>query len=591
MAIDPITIEVLRSALPAITNEMSYVLRRTSYNMMIYEVGDYCCSVLDTEGNLISQNAGGVSHFVSDLGVVIRDGVQRIKDFAPGDVIITNHQAVCGQHLNNICVYTPFFFEGALLGFAVIRAHWIDVGGYSTGFGAGAAASDPWLEGLQLNQLKIYKAGKPDEGLLQMISDNIRQPESSMGDLRAQMASCNLGVKRLEEICTKYGKDVVFEAIAQIFTESEARCRKVIAEFEDGTFEYEAFFDDSASKVDGPIRIKTIVTVAGDQMTIDLSQCSKQRNSVLNSRTLAGPYIAFKALTCPLEPVNEGSFKALDVILPEGTFMMAHYPAPMAGWSVALPTVVDAILAALAPSQPTRMPAAHKGVMGDSITFFGDNPKTGRRFVVQSIEGGGWGGRPYEDGPSASVTVCQGDVRNSPIEALEQRFPIIVEKRGFREDSGGAGKFRGGLGLDVRVRNLVGGRWNLAQTGRKAFPPWGLWGGKLGGRGDRKLQLPGETDWTIVDAVWHQVPAETRAVIQSAGGGGWGEPLERELESVRQDVLRGMVSAAGAERDYGVVLNVVQSHGATIDVQVDFAATKKIRQDRSRLAAAAAQTA
>ena len=137
--VDPFTLEVLRSTLPSIPNEMSHVLRRTSYNMMIYEVGDYCCSILDTEGNLISQNAGGVSHFVSDLGVVIRDGVERIKDFAPGDVVITNHQRVCGQHLNNICVYTPFFFEGKLRGFAVIRAHWIDVGGFSTGFGGAAA--------------------------------------------------------------------------------------------------------------------------------------------------------------------------------------------------------------------------------------------------------------------------------------------------------------------------------------------------------------------------------------------------------------------------------------------------------------------
>jgi N-methylhydantoinase B len=580
MAMDPITVEVLRSALPAITNEMSYVLRRTSYNMMIYEVGDYCCSILDTNGNLISQNAGGVSHFVADLGVVIRDGMSRISDFAPGDVVITNHQAVCGQHLNNICVYTPFFFDEKLLGFAVIRAHWIDVGGYSTGFG-GAAATDPWLEGLQLNQLRIYRAGKPDEGLLQMISDNIRQPESSMGDLRAQIASCNLGVKRLEELCTKYTVSTVFEAVEQIFAETEMRCRKVIAEFEDGTFTYESSFDDSASKADGPIRIKATVTVAGDQMTIDLSECSKQRNSVINGRTLAGPYIAYKALTRPLDPVNEGSFRGLNVILPEGTFMMAKYPAPMASWSTALPTVVDVVLTALAPAHRARTPAAHKGVMGDSLTFFGDDPKTGRRFVVQGIEGGGWGGRSYEDGPSATVTVCQGDVRNSPIEALEQRFPIVVESRSFRQDSGGAGQFRGGLGLDVRVRNLVPGRWNIAQTGRKRFPAWGLWGGHHGTTSERLLKLPTDSSWNSVDTNWHQVPAETRVSIQSAGGGGWGEPLERELESVRQDVLKGMVSPEAAERDYGVVLDIHRSNGVMLDAQVDFAATKRLRQERT----------
>jgi N-methylhydantoinase B len=259
----------------------------------------------------------------------------------------------------------------------------------------------------------------------------------------------------------------------------------------------------------------------------------------------------------------------------------------MASWSVALPTVVDVILAALAPAQPAATPAAHKGVMGDSITFFGDDPKTGRRFVVQSIEGGGWGGRSYEDGPSGTVTVCQGDVRNSPIEALEQRFPIVIEQRAFRPDSGGAGEYRGGLGLDIRVRNLVPGRWNIAQTGRKRFPAWGLWGGGQGGRSDRLLKLPHETDWTAVDTNWHSVPPETRVAIQSGGGGGWGDPMKRELESVRQDVLKGMVSAEAAERDYGAVVKVTQSHGVTVDAQVDFAATKSLRQERQAAATAA----
>ncbi len=213
MVIDPITVEVLRSALPAVTNEMSHVLHRTSYNMMIYEVGDYCCALVDTDGNLISQNAGGVSHFVSDLGVVIRDGIKRIGEFKPGDVVITNHQEVCGQHLNNICVYMPFFFDGELVAFTMIRAHWIDVGGYSTGFGAGMAAADPWLEGLQFNQLRIYDAGKPNKSLLAMISDNIRYPESSMGDLQAQIASCQLGIRRLDELYRKYGEDGLVECI------------------------------------------------------------------------------------------------------------------------------------------------------------------------------------------------------------------------------------------------------------------------------------------------------------------------------------------------------------------------------------------
>jgi N-methylhydantoinase B len=577
MAADPITVEVLRSALPAIADEMSHVLKRTSYNMMIYEVGDYSCAILDKEGNLLAQNGGGVSHFLADMGVVIRDGVERIKKFVPGDVILMNHQRVCGQHLNNMCVYTPFFWKGELFGFTIIRAHWIDVGGYSTGFGAGSSASDPWLEGLQFNQLKIYEAGKPNETVLAMISDNIRYPESSMGDLDAQITACNLGLKRMEELFSKYGEATVEECIQRIFSESEALCRQVIAEFQDGTYEFETEFDDSASATDGPIRIHAKVIVEGSDMTIDLSGCSKQRNSGINGRTLAAPYIAYKALTSPIDPVNEGSFKALKVILPEGSFMMAQFPAPMAGWSTALPSVIDAILAAMAPARKSMTPAAHKGAMGDNLTFFGvDN--NGKRFVVQSTEGGGWGGRPTEDGPSASCTICQGDVRNGPIESLEQRFPIVVEQRGLRTDSAGAGQFRGGLGLDVKVRNLVAGRWNITQTGRHRVPPWGLWGGKTGGKPDRLVQKNGENDWKSVNANWYQVPTESRVIIRSAGGGGWGDPLDREPERVLDDIRDGMVSVDAARSEYGIVTKSTGKTGLDA-IQIDADATKAARQE------------
>src|SRR5581483_47306 len=171
---DPVTLEVLRNALPAITNEMSHDLQRTSYNMMIYEVRDYCCALLDADGRLLSQNMGGVSHFVADLGVVIKDGVEQVgrDGFAPGDVMLTNHQRVAGQHLNNMCVYTPFFLDGDLLGFAVVRAHWVDVGGMSRGFGGAGLVSDPWMEGLQLDQIKLYEGGTLDAKVLKLIRDN-----------------------------------------------------------------------------------------------------------------------------------------------------------------------------------------------------------------------------------------------------------------------------------------------------------------------------------------------------------------------------------------------------------------------------------
>src|SRR6516162_6606058 len=220
-ALDPVTLEVIRNALPAVANEMAVDLQRTSYNMMIYEVRDFCTALIDTKGQLISQNVGGVSHFVADLGVIITDGMQRYgaKGFSPGDVIITNHQAVAGQHLNNIVIYMPYFHRGELLMFSMVRAHWIDVGGMSTGFGAGPQVADPWLEGMQLDQLKIYRAGVLDETLYRVLKDNIRFPESSLGDMKSQMAACRLAARRMDELFDKYGRDTILAAIERIFDE------------------------------------------------------------------------------------------------------------------------------------------------------------------------------------------------------------------------------------------------------------------------------------------------------------------------------------------------------------------------------------
>jgi N-methylhydantoinase B len=570
-ALDAVTLEVIRNALPAIANEMAADLQRTSYNMMIYEVRDFCTSLVDPTGQLISQNVGGVSHFVADLGVIVTDAMARYgaKGFAPGDVIITNHQAVAGQHLNNIVIYTPYFHKGELLMFAMVRAHWIDVGGMSTGFGAGPSVADPWLEGLQLDQLKIYEAGKVNETLYRVLKDNIRFPESSLGDMKSQMAACRLAVRRLDELFQKYGKATILDGIAQIFDETERKCRNVVEKLKDGVYEASSFLDHDGVKRDERLPIHAKVTIDHGTMTIDLSGCSGERKAGVNSRTYAGARVAYKALTGPLEPVNEGSFRALKVIIPEGNIMMARFPAPMAGWSVIVPTVVDTIIRALGDAMRDRVPAGHHGLLGGSIVFFGVHPKTKRRFVVQSIEGGGWGGRPFEDGASGSVSVCQGDVRNASIEGIELKCPVVVESRGLRTDSGGAGKHRGGLGIDTVVRNLVDGRWNFDHPKREHCPPWGIWGGKPGSHGDFLLRLPGENDFRSMEAPHYPVPIDSEVIVRTGGGGGWGDPLEREPAQVRADVIEELVSRHVAEEDYGVVLRD--------DLTLDEAATARRR--------------
>jgi N-methylhydantoinase B len=570
-ALDAVTLEVIRNALPAVANEMAADLQRTSYNMMIYEVRDFCTALVNTDGELISQNVGGVSHFVADLGVIVTDGIRRYGKggFAPGDVVITNHQAVAGQHLNNIVIYTPYFHNGELLLFAMVRAHWIDVGGMSTGFGAGPGVADPWMEGLQLDQLKIYEAGKLNETLYRVLKDNIRFPESSLGDMKSQMAACRLAVRRMNELFEKYGKDTILDAIAQIFDETERKCRNVVEKLADGEYEADSFIDDDGVKRGERVPIHAKVTIHRGSMTIDLSRTSGERRAAINSRTYAGARVAYKALTGPLEPVNEGSFRALKVIIPEGNIMMARFPAPMSGWSAIVPTVVDTIIKALGEAMPDRVPAGHHGLLGGAVVFFGVHPKTHRRFVVQSIEGGGWGGRPSEDGESGTVSVCQGDVRNGSIEGIELKCPVLVESRALRTDSGGAGKHRGGLGIDMQVRNLVEGRWNFEHTRREQCPPWGLWGGKPGTYGDFLLRLPGESGFRSMAASHYPVPVESDVIVRTGGGGGWGDPLERDAALVRTDVIEEFVSPDVAREVYGVALRD--------DLTLDEAATERRR--------------
>jgi N-methylhydantoinase B len=388
------------------------------------------------------------------------------------------------------------------------------------------------------------------------------------------MAACNLGLRRLESLFDKYGKDVVLSAMEHVLDDAEAKCRRVVEKIPNGHYEAESFYEDSFSGRMGgpsePIRIHASVTISGSDMTIDFSGCSGQRPSAFNSRTKAGAYIPYKAITTPLDPVNEGSFRALKVIIPEGSIMMAKYPAPMSHWSLILPTVVDTVLKALAPAMRDRIPAGHLGTLGSPVVFFGTVPRTGERFIVQSLEGGGWGGRPFEDGPSSSISIIQGDVRNSPAENMELKCPVVINERALRVDSGGPGKFRGGLGLSVRVTNLVGGRWTLGYLGKENFPPWGLWGGKPGQAARDYLKLSHETEFMQVNVMRHFVAANSQAIINSGSGGGWGNPLERDPERVALDVREGYVSLQAAEKDYGVVLGS--------DMTVNYEETTKLRQ-------------
>jgi len=549
----PITVEVVRNAIVAYADEMANALSRAAYNMMIYEVRDYCCGLLDAQARMISQNRGGLPIFLADLGVAVADGIARygLSGFAPGDVVVMNQGEVCGQHLNNVVVYSPCFHAGEIVGFAANRAHWVDIGGMRQGFGS-TGSTDIYAEGLQMRSLKIYEAGTRNETLWQIIRDNVRYPDAALGDLRAQIASCQLGARRYGELLARYRRDTVEACIARIWDQAELAARHVVESIPDGTYEAESFLDNDGRNLDVPIRIRAKVHVRGSQMTIDYGEMHKQVPSPMNSGRsggIAAARVAFKALTSPDLDVNEGCFRPLTVDLPDGTILSARPPAALGLWSIALPTVIDTILKALAPAVPHLIPAAHKGDMG-GCSFFGFRPD-GSRFILMNIFGGGWGGRPQEDGESASVSVCQGDVRNTPVELQEIKYPFLIEQHALRADSGGPGKFRGGLGLALTYRALQACKANI-NCDRTLNPPWGLHGGEPAATNCAIIRRAADgTGEVVYKATEVEIRAGDTVTFLTAGGGGYGDPRERRPDAVARDVAEGLVSPAAAAEQYG----------------------------------------
>ncbi len=536
--VNPVTVEVVSAGLAHIANEMATVLRKTSYNMMIYEVRDYCVGIVDPEGKILSQNFGALPIFLADLGPAIVDGVRMHgrNGFRPGDVLIMNHPYVCGQHLNNVVVYTPFFHKGELVAFLSVRAHWIDIGGTRIGFGF-SGTREIYEEGLQFRSLKLYRGGEPNPEIFQIITDNVRFAESCQGDLRAQIAACRIGDRGLGKLVDRYGLDIFRQCVKTIWNQSEALARKRVESIKPGKYEAEALFDSDGVDLEKPVFLKIKVEVRGGGMLIDFSEISDQVAGSINSGesgAVAAARVAFKSLVSPFSPIDEGCFRPLKVVIPEGKILSATPPAPVGNWSRTLPTVIDLILKALGPAMPDSIAAGHKGDMG-GYAFFGVNPKTGRRFLCQTIMGGGWGGRPHEDGENATVSMCQGDVQNAPVELQEIYYPVLIERQKLREGSGGAGKFRGGLGIEVTVRVLCDAFANI-NVERQRAAPWGMFGGDPGLTAKALVkQTPASEGIWLTKKPGYPLKAGGSVTYFTAGGGGYGPAEERPRGLIARD--------------------------------------------------------
>jgi N-methylhydantoinase B len=561
-AIDPITLEVIRHGIISICDQIDANMTRTAFSPYIYEYKDYAVGFVGAEGELLAQSTGGMPVFVADsVGMAVKDGlaIYGRDNLHKGDVIVCNHAAVQGQHLNNTVMYTPVF-AGAqsdeLIGFFAVNCHWIDIGGAAIG-SVSYSSTDIFMEGLQLRSIKIWSKGEPIEEIYRIIENNTRFPLELLGDIEAQLGGCLLGRDLTQTMADKVGTGVFLHGLDTILDQCEAATRAKIRAIPDGVYHHEAFLDNDGVR-DAKIPIKVKIIVAGDEVTIDYSEMSPQVRGCINSGYYGGgrttARVAFKYLIATDEPANEGTFRPLKMILPEGKLISAEPTAAMGLYSIPFPTIIDCIIKALEPALPERVTGAHFGTFS-SLSFSGKRTDTGAVFKANDSGHGGWGACATHDGAGPFRTMAHGDTRLIPIELQESMYPYRVEEFCLRQDSGGPGKWRGGLGFDKQYILLAPCElW--ANFDRIGCPPWGVQGAKAAKSGQVLIFKNGKQEPELLYKTENcPLEAGDRVRMSTGGGGGYGDSRERSIERVKQDVIRGFVSRQSARDDYGVVID------------------------------------
>jgi N-methylhydantoinase B len=556
LAIDPITLEVIRHGLVSITNQIDANIKRTAFSPYIYEYNDFAVGLTGPDGQLVAQCTGGMPPFVADsVGMAVRDGLSIYGKarLHHGDVVVCNHAAVQGQHLNNTVMYTPIYAgpeRAALVGFFAINVHWIEIGGTQTN------STDIFMEGLQLRSIKMWSKGEPIEEVYRIIENNTRMPLELFGDIAAQLAGCLLGRDLTAELANKYGLPTFFRAVELILDQSEAAARAFIRAMPDGVYRTETYLDNDRSGTDTPVPIKVTVTVAGDELTVDYSELAEQSKGPINSGYFGGGQttarVAFKYLMGADEMANEGTFRPIKLVLPPGKILSADPTAPMFMYPTPFPTVIDAVIRTLEKALPQRVPGGHFGTHS-GVRFYGRRPN-GSFFDSHDSGHGGWGACATHDGAGPFRTMAHGDTRIIPLELQESLLPFRIEEFSLREDSAGAGTFRGGLGFRKKYR--IVGPCNLGTNlDRTKFPPWGVQGGLEAQPGRITVEKAATRKIEPADKeIACQLTPGDLVCVETGGGGGYGPPAERALELIQRDLDAGYVSATAAARDYGVTV-------------------------------------
>ena len=574
MAADTVTIELIRNALISVTGEMRTKIMRSAFSPIIYESLDFSVAFFNERAETLAQ-ADGLPYFLCDLPNAVRaviEDVGGVEHMRAGDVFLVNDPYRCSQHPQDVSIVKPAYYGGEHFGFTAVRVHLIDLGG-KAGF-ASTDATEIFQEGLVIPTVHLHSEGRLNEEIVRLMAANSRMSRSTMlGDLQAQVGACIVGEARLVEVIERYGFELYRECCDALLVQGEAYARAKVREIPDGRYVAELFLDDDGVNRDEPVHINVTLIVDESDMVVDLTG---------SSGPCAGPYnmnpnytnaicrIAFKSLTSPHQPSNEGHFRPVRALVPAQSVFNAQRPSPVFWGFKTAGTLVDCIRRAATQAVAAQPVAGNYG-WSCGAHVFGEHPADGSFFAMVDEAGGGWGARPGADGENAMV---MGGIRNNPVEVSERKFPVKVEAYELRAGSGGAGAFRGGLGVRRATRLLADVRL-VANFERSQCLPWGLHGGQPGQGSFIEIHHPNDRVERMQKCTNHALPAGSRVVYFTGGGGGYGNPRERAIGRVMDDVRRGYITPAEAESAYAVCVD--QNIG-----RVDERRTRSPRADQGR---------
>lgn len=553
MGIDPITLAVIRGSLEQVTDEMDSVFIKTAFSPAIAEGHDRADGIYNPHtGEVIMQGRDGLPMFVGVMQYAVKSVIDGSKELAPGDIFLLNDPYSGGTHLMDVKMVKPAFYRGELLFFLANTGHWTDVGGSVPG-GFASSAREIYAEGLRITPVRLFRKGELNEDLFALIKSNIRVPRDLTGDLEAQVNALNIGAERLCAVLDKYGKDKVLECIEELKNRSEQLMRGHIKEIPDGEYSFVDYMDNDGVN-EKPLKIDLTIEVKDSDIHLDFSKsdapCKGPMNSVISS-TVSACYIAIKHIF-PDVPVNSGCFKPIHINAPPTTFLNATFPSPVSGCAAeTTQRVIDAIFGALAKAIPDKVPAAPFATV-NNLTIGGIDPQGGP-YVFYVYTGGGYGGNIDTDGLTNGVSAV-GISRTPPMEVYERLYPYKIRQFSLREESAGAGRNRGGFGVVIEFELLRGEAIASLLGDRGVFAPFGILGGKEARKTEFKIIRNGQVYVPPLRSKADRMIIKAGDIIrlETPGGGGYGDPRERDLARIETDLKRGYYSIETAQRDYGV---------------------------------------